>query len=119
MLEIIQNAFDLLVCYGILLLEIASALVILYYSSKSVYFMFCRNHPKSHSVMTEGITTALNLLLGSEVLKTIVAPDWKDIGMTCAILAMRTGVSVLLLWENRNQNRSRSGNSRQETPDPK
>ena len=109
MLEIIQNAFDLLVCYGILLLEIASALVILYYSSKSVYFMFCRNHPKSHSVMTEGITTALNLLLGSEVLKTIVAPDWK----------MRAGVSVLLLWENRNQNRNRSGNSRQETPDPK
>jgi len=41
------------------------------------------------------------LLLGSEVLKTIVAPGWTDIGMTCAIILMRAGVTVLLKWENK------------------
>ena len=49
----------------------------------------------------QGAMEALNLLLGSEVLKTIVAPGWTDIGMTCAIILMRAGVTVLLKWENK------------------
>jgi uncharacterized membrane protein len=35
------------------------------------------------------------------VLKTIIAPDWKDIGMTCAILLMRAAMSLLIYWETK------------------
>jgi uncharacterized membrane protein len=41
--------------------------------------------------------------LVGEVLKTIIAPDWKDIGMTCAILLMRAAVTVLLHWERQHE----------------
>ena len=100
MYESLEQIFQLIVRYGILLLEVVGAFVILYFSGKTVWYLLRKEHQKSRSAMTEGITTALNLLLGSEVLKTIVAPGWTDIGMTCAIILMRAGVTVLLKWEN-------------------
>ena len=99
----IKGVFDQVVNYGILVLEIVGALVILYCSGKTIWYMFHREHSRSHAAMTTGITTALNLLLGSEVLKTIIAPGWTDIGMTCAILVMRAGVTFLLVWESKHE----------------
>ena len=101
--ESVKTLFDQVVNYGILVLEIVGALVILYFSGKSIWYMFRREHARSRAAMTAGITTALNLLLGSEVLKTIIAPGWTDIGMTCAILVMRAGVTFLLIWEGKHE----------------
>ena len=55
---------------------------------------------KSRHMLADGISTALSFLLASEVMKTIIAPDWSDIGMTCAILVMRAGMTVLIHWEH-------------------
>ena len=101
--EAIKGIFDQVVNFGILVLEIVGALVILYFSARSIWYMFRREYSRSHTAMTTGITTALNLLLGSEVLKTIIAPGWTDIGMTCAILLMRAGVTFLLVWEGKHE----------------
>ena len=103
MFETLDLAFHFLVRCGIFLLEVIGAAVILYFSGKSVFFLFRRQHRRSRAAMTEGITSGLNLLLGAEVLRTIVAPDWSDIGMTCAILAMRAGVTFLLTWEHKHE----------------
>ena len=59
--------------------------------------------------MAEGIATALSFLLGSEVLKTIIAPDWMDLGMTAAILAMRAAMSVLIHWETHHEPKPEQG----------
>ena len=52
------------------------------------------------SVLAEGTTTALSFLLGGELLNTIIAPDWHDVGMTCAVLLMRAAMAVLIHWES-------------------
>ena len=104
--ESVKTLFDQVVNYGILVLEIIGALVILYFSAKSIWYMLRREHARSRAAMTTGITTALNLLLGSEVLKTIIAPGWAEIGMTCAILVMRAGVTFLLIWEAKHEPRA-------------
>ncbi len=103
MYQSLEHIFQLIMRYGILLLEIIGALIILYYSAKSVFFLLRQEHQKSRSAMTDGITTSLTLLLGSEVLNTIIAPGWTEIGMTCAILLMRAGVSILLKWESKDE----------------
>ena len=53
--------------------------------------------------MGEGITTALSFLLGGEALKTITAPNWMELGMTAAILAMRAAMAVLIHWETQHE----------------
>ena len=99
----LEHHFMNLVYYLIMVLEVVGVVVLLVYAGKALVAVFKSTH-KCKQLLAEGITTALSFLLGGEVLKTIVAPDWKDIGMTCAILLMRAIVTVLLHWESQHEN---------------
>ena len=102
MFEQIEEIFRLVMKYGILVLEIVGAVLILYYSVRALVFLV-KDMKKSRHEMATGITLGLNFLLGSEVLKTIIAPDWTEVGLTCAVLLMRAGITVLLHWENKHE----------------
>ena len=101
MFESIEEIFREIVKYGVLALEIVGAVLVLFFSILALIELFKRDKQKSREQMVKGITLGLNFLLGSEVLRTIIAPDWNDIGMTCAVLAMRAGITVLLHWEKK------------------
>ncbi|MBR2822395.1 MAG: DUF1622 domain-containing protein [Clostridia bacterium] len=103
MYEQLEEIFRLIVNYAILILEALGALVILVNTVRSIGQRFGRNKDASRETLTEGISSGLSFLLSSEVLKTIVAPDWKEIGMTCAVLAMRAGMTVLIKWEEKHR----------------
>ena len=95
----LEELFHTIVNYAILILEGVGVVILLAYAARAIAGVF-RSTNHSKSLLAEGITTALSFLLGGEVLKTIVAPDWRAIGMTCAILLMRAAVTVLLHWES-------------------
>ena len=97
-----------IVYYLIMVLEMVGVIILLVYTGKALVAVFKSTH-RCKQLLSEGITTALSFLLGGEVLKTIVAPDWKDIGMTCAILLMRAAVTVLLHWESKSENEEKQG----------
>ena len=101
MFESIEGIFREIVKYGVLALEIVGAVLILLFSALAVVHLIKRDMRKSREQMEKGIMVGLNFLLGSEVLKTIIAPDWNDIGMTCAVLVMRAGITLLLQWEKK------------------
>jgi len=99
----IEEVFHAVVEYGILILEAVGVVILLVYAVRALVSVFNSTH-RSKQLLSEGITTALSFLLGGEVLKTIVAPGWHEIGMTCAILLMRAAVTVLLHWEGKHEN---------------
>ncbi len=101
MLKEISTIFTQIVGYGILMLEVIGAAMILVNGVRALILCLKNERKKSRLVMAEGITQALSFLLGSEVLHTIVAPDWEEVGLTCAILLMRAGVMMLLQWERK------------------
>ena len=101
MYEQIQDRFERVLTYGITLVEIIGAIIVFFYTFKALFFLLRHKHYRCHTLLTEGISTGLSFLLGSEVLKTIIAPDWSAIGMTCAILLMRAGMTLLVHWENK------------------
>ena len=96
MFEKIEHIFEKGLDCSITVVEIIGALIILYYVIKALVFLLQKKHSACRGSLTMGITTGLNFLLASEVLKTIIAPGWKEIGMTCAILLMRAGMSLLV-----------------------
>ena len=104
MYEALDYVFELIVRYGILILEIIGVVIILISAIKALAGML-RGRERFRLEMAEGITTALGFLLGGEALKTIIAPDWQEIGMTAAILLMRAAMSVLIHWETTNEKR--------------
>ena len=111
MYERIEIGFKHVLNYGITLVEIIGAVIVFFYTFKALYFLLRHNHSRSHTLLTDGISTGLSFLLGSEVLKTIIAPDWSAIGMTCAILVMRAGMTLLVHWENKMEQHDHSPNN--------
>ncbi len=87
--------------YAIVAIEVIGSVIILFYTVRALICLLQKQHEMCRGSLTTGITTGLNFLLASEVLKTIIAPGWKEIGMTCAILLMRAGMSLLVHWENK------------------
>ena len=87
---------------SIFVVEAVGVVILLIYTVRALVAIFKSIH-NCKRLLSEGITTSLSFLLVGEVLKTIIAPDWKDIGMTCAILLMRAAVTVLLHWERQHE----------------
>ena len=102
MYETLEHIFVTAVQYGILFIETVGVLILLVSAVKALVRLFT-SQKQSKIELSEGIGTALSFLLAGEVLKTIVAPTWSDIGMTCAILLMRAGMVVLLHWERKHE----------------
>lgn len=102
MFEILENAFRTVVEYGILAFEAVGVLILLIAAVRALFFLPKDKHHSKH-ILYDGISTALTFLLGSEILKTIVTPDWKDVGMTCAVLLMRAAMTLLIHWENKHE----------------
>ena len=102
MYETLEEVFHLVVNYGILVLEIIGAIIIMISAVKALIGLL-RKSSNSKMQLADGIATALGFLLGGEALKTIIAPDWQSIGTTCAILVMRAAMSILIHWEVSNE----------------
>ena len=90
------------VLHAVIRLEAVGVVVMLVGTFKALVRLFT-DRGGSRRIMAEGVTTALSFLLGGELLKTLIAPDWRDLGMTCAILLMRAAMAVLLHWESKNE----------------
>ena len=103
MYQEIEELFKLIVRYLILTLEALGAMVIVVNTCRSLVQRLKQDRKRSRGTLTDGISSGLGFLLSSEVLKTIVAPDWKEIGMTCAVLAMRAGMTFLIKWEEKHE----------------
>ena len=100
--EFIEEYFITIINFAILAVEVIGVVILLVTSVQALCAVF-KSTVHSRKLLGEGISTALSFLLTSEVMKTIVAPDWKDIGMTCATLLMRAAMTVLIHWEEKNE----------------
>ena len=102
MYETLEHIFRITVRYGILLFEAVGVIILIIAAIKALVYLF-RDAARSKLELYGGISTALTFLLGSEVLKTIIAPDWQEVGMTCTVLLMRAGMAVLIYWEKKHE----------------
>ena len=100
MYEVLEHVFWLVVRYGIMVLEMVSVIIILVSAARALASLL-KHSGNSRLELAEGVATALSFLLGGEALKTIIAPDWNDIGMTGVILLLRAAMSVLIHWETK------------------
>ena len=103
MYQQIEQIFQMAVRWAILILEAFGAGVILVNTFRAIVQMVQKSRKASRLTLFEGIASGLTFLLSSEVLKTIIAPDWNDVGITCAVLVMRAGVTVLIRWEEKQE----------------
>ena len=99
MFETLETLFVTVLNYCILAVEVVGVIMLLVTAMRSLTVVF-KDKTKCRHILGEGISTALSFLLAIEVMKTIIAPGWNEIGMTCAILLMRAGMTMLIHWEH-------------------
>ncbi len=73
---------------------------------------------ESYAAITEtrlelghAFSLGLGFLIGSSILKTVIAPTWDDIGKLTAIIAIRTILNMVLTREVNNSMRKNSSES--------
>ena len=115
MLEFLENALITITQYGILLLEFAGVGIIL---GTAIRCMICgiKHNGIVPLMLGKGIALALEFMLASEVLRTVVSPDTKDLIAVGATVLLRGAMTVLIHWESKNEeaHEARQANPEQE-----
>ena len=97
--ESLEHVFTIVVQYSILLMELIGVLIILWTVVQCFHCMIHRKQRNLRLLLAHGIAFALEFKLGGEVLRTILARDFKEIGMIACVIVLRAALTFLLHWE--------------------
>ena len=95
----VEHWFEMLVSYSILLMELIGVLIILWTVGKCIYCLIQRKHKNLRLLLAHGIAFALEFKLGGEVLRTILARSFEELGVIACVIALRAALTFLLHWE--------------------
>ncbi len=105
-MEAVVNFLENLVKYtaeiGIRLTELAGIMILMITAVKGVIGYFHKD-PHERLKLAQGIALALEFKLGGEVLRTVLARDWNELGILGAVIALRGLLTLLLHWEIKNE----------------
>lgn len=104
-----QAAFDRLngimewiVKYSILFIEFIG-LAVLLYTVVHVLINSLIKKRRQRLELVEGVSFVLELIMGSELLRTIIAREWQELLILGGIILIRAALSLLIHWEIREE----------------
>lgn len=98
LLHTLESAFQLVVQYGILLLEFIGVVILLTTAIKSVSMWMMRKGSAPLN-LAKGIALALEFKLGGEVLRTVIVREQAELIILGAIILLRGALTFLIHWE--------------------
>lgn len=97
-LEVLEYVLDNAVEIGILIFEFIGVGVIICTSLVSLYKYITRK-PDTRIYLAKGLAMGLEFKLGSEILRTVIVREWKEIAIVAGIIALRATLTFLIHWE--------------------
>nr|WP_326165144.1 DUF1622 domain-containing protein [uncultured Oscillibacter sp.] len=98
LLHHIESVFQLVVQYGVLLLECAGVTILLVTAVKSM--IGCVQHSSHVRLdLAQGIALALEFKLGGEVLRTVIVREQSELLTLGAVILLRGALTFLIHWE--------------------
>lgn len=88
--------------FGIHLVELAGIMILLITAVQGVIGYF-KKDPHERLKLAQGIALALEFKLGGEVLRTVIAREWTELGILGAVILLRGMLTFLLHWEIKNE----------------
>lgn len=98
LLHQIESVFQLVVQYGVLLLECAGVTILLVTAVKSMIGCV-RHNPHVRLNLAQGIALALEFKLGGEVLRTVIVREQSELLTLGAVILLRGALTFLIHWE--------------------
>lgn len=94
----IESVFQLIVQYGVLLLECAGVVVLLVTAVKSM-IGYVKRSPHVRLYLAQGISLSLEFKLGGEVLRTVIVRDLGELLVLGLVILIRGALTLILHWE--------------------
>ena len=98
MLDMLHIILENIVDGAILLFEFIGVGIIIFSGIRG-FFLYIRRSPDTNRTLAKGLAMGLEFKLGSEILRTVVVRDWKEIGIVAGIIALRAALTFLIHWE--------------------
>ena len=112
----IEDIFQLIVQYGVLLLECAGVELLLATAVKSMIGCVKRE-PHIRLYLAQGISLALEFKLGGEVLRTLVVREMSELLTLGLVILIRGALTLILHWEIKTEEARIGGTAERGTPD--
>ena len=104
-MEGLHTALSLLTGSAILLFEYTGVGVII--ATGIMGIMRClRRDPATRLQLAKGMALGLEFKLGSEILRTVIVREFREIWLVGAIILLRASLTLLIHWEITNEGRT-------------
>ena len=97
-MEYLEGVLSLVANAAILIFEFMGVGIIIY-SGFTGFARFLRKSPETKIYLAKGLAMGLEFKRGSEILRTVVVREWKEIGIVAGIIALRAALTFLIHWE--------------------
>lgn len=104
MYKILETFLENVIRYAVIAIEYVGVAVLIY----TIVWVLIRSliqKKKLRLQLLEGISFALELIMGGELLRTIIARDWQELLILAMIVFIRGALAVLTHWEIRHEER--------------
>lgn len=102
LMSLLQDVLSYIVEGAILLFEYVGVAVIVVSGIHGV-ICYIRRDPLTRLRLAKGLAMGLEFKLGSEILRTVVVRDLKEISVVGAIILLRAALTLLIHWEIKNE----------------
>lgn len=97
-MEYLETALEHIVNLAIVLFEFIGVGIIIW-SGIVGFYKYLTRCPDTRIALAKGLAMGLEFKLGSEVLRTVVVREWKEISIVAGIIALRAALTFLIHWE--------------------
>ena len=96
--NVLETIMQHIVEIAILFFEFVGVTVIIISGVKGFY-NYVRRKPDMKITLAQGLAVGLEFKLCSEILKTVIVRDWKEILTVAGIIGLRAALPFLIHWE--------------------
>ena len=104
-MEHLEQFLSLVASLAIIVFEFIGVGIIIY-SGLTALIKYVRHAPDIKIYLAKGLAMGLEFKMGSEILRTVVVREWREIGIVAGIIALRAALTFLIHWEIREEERS-------------
>ena len=101
-MDLIHHILEVVVEFSIYIFEFIGVIVILIAAFKGTRDYFNR-HPLTRLNLAKGMAMSLEFKLGSEILRTVLVRDFKEILIIAGIIFLRAALAIIIHWEIKNE----------------
>lgn len=87
---------------AILLFEFLGVGVLIFAGIRGIV-QYMKREPLTRLNLAKGMAMGLEFKLGSEILRTVVVREFKEIALVACIIALRAALTLLIHWEIKNE----------------